>query len=82
LSGIRYRKIKNGALGHNELFPKRSTLPPQRKFLPSREEGKENWFLLFVSVLGHTGVNFQFPRGGMDDFWNEPMQQHAGYFIL
>jgi hypothetical protein len=48
--------IENGS------FQKRSTLPPQRKFLPSGGGGEKKLFLIIVNVLGHLkGVNFQFP---------------------
>ena len=53
------------------------TLPPRRKFLPSREGGEIKLFLIIVNVLGHQkgvgGLTFNFLRGGgMDVFWNDP----------
>jgi hypothetical protein len=59
------------------LFQKRSTLPPQRKFLLSRGGGEEKLFLIIVSVLGHPkgvgGLTSNFLcGGGMDVFWNDP----------
>jgi hypothetical protein len=51
-------------------FQKRSTLPPQRKFLPSGGKEEKKLFLITVSVLGFRtsergrGVNFQFPPWG------------------
>ena len=57
-------------------FQKKSTLPPQRKFLPSG--GKKKMFLIIVNVLGHPkgvgGLTSNFLRGeGMDVFWNDPL---------
>ena len=37
----------------NGSFQKRSTLPPQRKFLPSGGGGETKLFLIIVNVLGH-----------------------------
>ena len=49
----------------NGSFQKRSTLPPQRKFLPSGGGGEKKLLLIIVNVLGHPrGVNFQFPLWG------------------
>jgi hypothetical protein len=57
-------------------FQKKSTLPPQRKFLPSG--GEKIFFLIIVSVLGHPtevgGLTSNFLHGGgMDVFWNDPL---------
>jgi hypothetical protein len=58
----------------NKLFQKRSTLPPQRIFLPSGVGEKivsDNSKCIRTSE-GDRGVNFQFPPwGGMGVFWNE-----------
>jgi hypothetical protein len=63
-------------------FQKRSTLPPQRKFLPSGGRGEEKLFLIIVNVLGHPkgvgGLTSNFLRGGgMDVFWNDPFHDFA-----
>jgi hypothetical protein len=62
----------------NGSFQKRSTLPPRRKFLPSRGGGKTKLFLIIVNVLGHPkgvgGLTSNFLcGGGMDVFWNDPI---------
>ena len=67
-------KLRNGS------FQKRSILPPQRKFLPSGGGGEKKLFLIIVNVLGHPkgvgGLISYFLRGGgMDVFWNDPMNQ-------
>jgi hypothetical protein len=58
--------------------PKSSTLPPQRKFLPSGGAREKKLFLIIVSVLGHPkgvgGLTSNFLRGGgMDVFLNDPI---------
>jgi hypothetical protein len=58
-----------------ELFQKISTLPPRRKFLPSRGERRNIYFCkcIFRTSEGGTGTNVEFPLwGGMDLFWNNP----------
>jgi hypothetical protein len=60
------------------LFQKISTLPPQRKFLPSGGGGEKKLFLIIVNVLGHPkgvgGLTSNFLRGGgMDVLWNVPI---------
>jgi hypothetical protein len=60
-------------------FQKRSTLPPQRKFLPSGEGGEKKLFVIIVNVLGHPkgvgGLTSNFLHGdGMDVFWNDSLK--------
>jgi hypothetical protein len=57
-------------------FQKRSTLLPQRKFLPSGGGGETKLFLIIVNVLGHPkGLTSNFLcGGGMDVFWNDPLR--------
>jgi hypothetical protein len=71
----------------NGSFQKRSTLPPQRKFLPSGGGGETKLFQIIVNVklfqiivnvLGHPkgvgGLTSNFLHGGgMDVFWNDPI---------
>ena len=45
-----------GTFGHNGSFQKQSTLPPQRKFLPSGGGGEKKLFVIIVSILGHPGL--------------------------
>jgi hypothetical protein len=64
--------------GWKIVLTKRSTLPPQRKFLPSGGGGEKKLFLIIVNVLGHPkgvrGLTSNFLRGGgMDVFWNDPI---------
>jgi hypothetical protein len=49
---MRGRRCENRE-GREKSFQKRSTLPPQRKFLPSGGGGEKKWFLRIVNVLGH-----------------------------
>ena len=61
-------------------FQKRSTLPPQRKFLLSGGGGETKLFLIIVNVLGRLkgvgGLTSNFLRGGgMDVFWNDPFKK-------
>ena len=67
-------------------FQKSSTLPPQRKFLPSGGGGEKKLFLIIVNVLGHPkgvgGLTSNFLcGGGMDVFWNDPFLHKSFVFF-
>jgi hypothetical protein len=69
----------------NGSFQKRSTLPPQRKFLLSGGGGETKLFLIIVNVLGRPkgvgGLTSNFLRGGgMDVIWNDPMPSALACF--
>ncbi len=56
---------------------KNPTLPPQRKFLPSKGVGENNLFLIIVSASGHPkGQQGLLPIssvGRCGCFWNDPL---------
>jgi hypothetical protein len=62
---------KYGALGCNESFHKRYTLPPRRKFLPFRRGRVVEKFVSDNSkcIYNRTSEG----EGGMDLFWNDFM---------
>jgi hypothetical protein len=74
------KKIQKETTLENGSFQKRSTLSPQRKFLPSGGGREKKLFLIIVNVLGHPkGVggltSYFLRRGGMDVFWNDPIDR-------
>jgi hypothetical protein len=77
--------IQLSTMEKNGSFQKRSTLSTRRKFLPTgggRGEKivSDNSKCIRTSEGGVEGLTSYFLRGGMDVFWNDPIQLPDQYF--